>query len=251
MNDIVQIGDATLYHGDCLEILPTLPKVDAVVTSPPYNNWRNKRTQKLRKDYWARTNINYLSYEDNLSDAEYQSWQISVINECLSRLNDNGTICYNHKDQIFNFVCTSPLTWLSKTNGIVRQRVTWDRCGMQAYNPVRFYRVEEDVYFIGHDVGSNFIWNKEAAEHTSIWRVTPGKKDGHPAPMPLELASRCISAFTRSSGVTLDPFMGSGTTGVACANLGRKFIGIEIEKKYFDIACERIEAAYAQGRLFE
>jgi DNA modification methylase len=48
----------------------------------------------------------------------------------------------------------------------------------------------------------------------------------------------------------LDPFMGSGTTGVACANLGRKFIGIEIERKYFDIACERIAAAYAQGRLF-
>ena len=53
------------------------------------------------------------------------------------------------------------------------------------------------------------------------------------------------------AGTILDPFMGSGTTGVACANLGRKFIGIEIEPKYFDIACERIEAAYAQGRLFD
>ena len=48
----------------------------------------------------------------------------------------------------------------------------------------------------------------------------------------------------------LDPFMGSGTTGVACANLGRKFIGIEIERKYFDIACERIDNAYRQKRMF-
>lgn len=60
----------------------------------------------------------------------------------------------------------------------------------------------------------------------------------------------CLS-FIRDAQTIVDPFMGSGTTGVACANLGRKFIGIEIERKYFDIACERIAAAYAQGRLFE
>ena len=61
---------------------------------------------------------------------------------------------------------------------------------------------------------------------------------------------RILSCSTDSGGVVLDPFMGSGTTGVACANLGRKFIGIEIEPKYFDIACSRIDAAYRQGRLF-
>jgi len=59
-----------------------------------------------------------------------------------------------------------------------------------------------------------------------------------------------IGQFKKSPQTILDPFMGSGTTGVACANLGRKFIGIELEQKYFDIACERIEAAQAQGRLF-
>ena len=59
----------------------------------------------------------------------------------------------------------------------------------------------------------------------------------------------CIS-FMPSAQTILDPFMGSGTTGVACANLGRAFIGIEIERRYFDIACERIAAAQAQGRLF-
>ena len=67
---------------------------------------------------------------------------------------------------------------------------------------------------------------------------------------PTKLMDRVVSDYSRDGATVSDPFMGSGTTGVACANLGRKFIGIEIERKYFDIACERIEAAYAQGRLF-
>ena len=71
----------------------------------------------------------------------------------------------------------------------------------------------------------------------------------HPTQKPLELMAWCIW-LCKDAQTVIDPFMGSGTTGVACANLGRKFIGIEIERKYFDIACERIAAAYAQGRLF-
>jgi len=72
----------------------------------------------------------------------------------------------------------------------------------------------------------------------------------HPAVFPVRLPEELCMSFTDIGGIVCDPFMGSGTTCVACANLGRKFIGIEIEKKYFDIACERIDAAYAQGRLF-
>jgi len=73
----------------------------------------------------------------------------------------------------------------------------------------------------------------------------------HPTQKPIVVMEWVISQFKKSPQTILDPFMGSGTTGVACANLGRKFIGIEINEKYFDIACERIEAAQAQGRLFE
>jgi DNA modification methylase len=63
--------------------------------------------------------------------------------------------------------------------------------------------------------------------------------------------TKIVARATRPNETVLDPFMGSGTTGVACANLGRKFIGIEIEEKYFDIACKRIEIAYSQPRLFD
>ena len=76
------------------------------------------------------------------------------------------------------------------------------------------------------------------------------QKNGHPCPKPQKAWTWLVDKVASPTSTVLDPFMGSGTTGVACANLGRKFIGIEIERKYFDIACERIEAAYAQGRLF-
>jgi site-specific DNA-methyltransferase (adenine-specific) len=78
----------------------------------------------------------------------------------------------------------------------------------------------------------------------------PGRNRQHPNEKPLGLVDHFISLHSTKGQTVLDPFMGSGTTGVSCANLGRKFIGIEIETKYFDIACRRIAEAYAQPRLF-
>ena len=72
----------------------------------------------------------------------------------------------------------------------------------------------------------------------------------HPTQKPLALLSWCIEKLPDNAHTILDPFMGSGTTGVACVKLGRKFIGIEIEPKYFDIACKRIRDAYAQPDFF-
>ncbi len=76
------------------------------------------------------------------------------------------------------------------------------------------------------------------------------EKNGHPCPKPIKSWQKLVNRVSRKGETILDPFMGSGTTGVACAKLGRKFIGIEIEPKYFDIACERIQKAYDQPDLF-
>jgi DNA modification methylase len=73
----------------------------------------------------------------------------------------------------------------------------------------------------------------------------------HPTPKPIGITEWCVKRSSNPTDIILDPFMGSGTTGVACVKLGRKFIGIEIEPKYFDIACKRIEEAWKQPRLFE
>lgn len=89
----------------------------------------------------------------------------------------------------------------------------------------------------------------------SVIRVTRHKhiggiEAGHPAVFPVDLAYEVVAAYSDPGATILDPFMGSGTTGVACARLGRRFIGIEIEPRYFDIACRRIEEAYKQPDLF-
>lgn len=83
-----------------------------------------------------------------------------------------------------------------------------------------------------------------------IQHTESSEKNGHPCPKPIRFMQRLLARVTLEGEIVCDPFVGSGTTGVACANLGRKFIGIEIEPKYFDIACRRIEEAYRQPRLF-
>jgi len=203
MTDIVTIGDATLYHGDCLEILPTLPKVDAVVTDPPYGidlnyGWRGKYSRcEFGRSEWDK-------------DESHRLMQMPLH---LPSIVWGGNY----------FPLPAARGWLvwdkmQKHTGSEAE-LAWTNCDM----PVRVFRL-------------------------SRVEAYSGMQKSHPTQKPIGLMEWCIGFV--DGGAVLDPFMGSGTTGVACANLGRKFIGIEIERKYFDIACERIEAAYSQGRLF-
>lgn len=232
-----------VYNENCLDTMSRMPNdfVDLIVTSPPYNVWRNKRTQAKKEKYWKRTNISYDSYSDKMSDEEYQAWQIKVINECVRVLKPTGTMCYNHKDQIFNFAVTSPLEWILKTDAVYRQRITWNRGGMQAFNNVRFYRCEEDIYILGKNA-KNFTWNKNAAKYMSIWSITPERKIDHPAPFPEEIPRRCIEAFTNIGDLVYDPFMGSGTTAKVAADNNRNWIGSEISQNYVDLIKNRVGA---------
>ncbi len=230
-----------IYTGNNLEIMSGFPdnSIDLIITSPNYNNYRNKRTQAGRADYWKRTNIVYDNCEDKQTDEAYESEQVIIINEMLRVLKPTGTICYNHKDRIFNFQVKSPLEWIFKTNAIYRQRITWDRCGMQAYNPVRFYRVDEDIYVLGKQA-KGFKWNKDSARYLSIWRIPPNRNIyGHNATFPEEIAKRCIEAFTDKGDVVLDPYNGTGTTTHIANKNGRKYIGIDTSQKYNDIAIKR------------
>jgi len=111
---------------------------------------------------------------------------------------------------------------------------------MQAYNPVRFYRVDEDIYILGKEA-KNFTWNKEAAKYLSIWRIPPNKNIyGHNATFPEELVRRCIEAFTNEGDIVLDPYNGTGTTTKVAHDNGRKYIGIDNSEIYCKIAERRI-----------
>jgi len=230
-----------LYCEDNLETMSRLPDscIDLIITSPPYNVWRNRRTQEKKKEYWERTNIQYDVYSDKMSDKEYRRWQIRVINECIRVLKPTGTLVYNHKDSIFNFKATSPMKWILKSNAIYRQRITWDRGGMQAFNNVRFYRNEEDIYILGKRA-KGFTWNKKYAKYMSIWRISPERGVDHPAPFPEEIPRRCIKAFSKKGDIVYDPFSGSGTTLVVAKKLKRRYIGSEISKQYCKYALKRI-----------
>ena len=194
---IERIGDATLYLGDCLEILPTLDKVDAVVTDPPY------------PDYLA-CEFNYR--DDYLIEIDKYNWKMFVFWSCKS---------------VFPIPYSARHVWVKTGAGM-----------MAAY---------EFIYEVRGKLAYK-VFKGNAISNQTMARFSRDTFADHPTQKPRSLMTELVSLTT---GAVLDPFMGSGTTGVACANLGRKFIGIEIEEKYFDIACERITAAYAQGRLFE
>lgn len=237
-----------IYVGDNLDLLGKIPDnfVDLIVTSPNYNNWRNRRVQAARSAYWKRTNIVYDTCTDKQSDAAYEKNQIAVLNEMVRVLKPSGTICYNHKDRIFNFESLSPLSWILKSKAKYRQRVTWDRCGMQAYNPVRFYRVEEDIYILGKQA-KGFKWNKSAAKYMSIWRIVPSRNvHNHNATFPEELVRRCIRAFTKKGDLVLDPYNGVGTTTVVAQAMNRSFIGIDISRQYCKTAAKRCDCDYVE-----
>jgi len=203
------IGDCTLYQGDCLEIMPTLGKVDAVVTDPPYGlgDWNNRGTNKKRP------------FDSN----ETQKW--------------DKPISQSHVD-LMRGISTYQIMWggnyfldlLPRT----KQMFVWNK-------NIR------NMHFNDCEIA----WCSQFREASRVFDLSPnGQKKEHPTAKPLPLMMWCVEKLPKDAQTILDPFMGSGTTGVACAKLGRKFIGIELEPKYFDIACERIQKAYDQPDMF-
>lgn len=220
------IGDATLYLGDCLEILPTLGKVDAVVTDPPYGiNFNHSGVHRFASVGVTKAARQRGNPKIKGDDAPFDPGPWLKFPEVLlwgadhfyPRLPDSGR-------------------WL-----------VWDKlAGMEPWDSF------SDVEFAWHS-------SEGAARIFSMkWKGIACDKRGennglreHTTQKPIRLMKWCIEQSQTTAGATvLDPFMGSGTTGVACAKLGRKFIGIEIEPKYFDIACKRIEDAYRQPDMF-
>lgn len=206
------IGSATLYLGDCRDILPTLPKVDAVITDPPYGI--NKDGQKKSTGaHGGRKEYEFLNWDAERPDAE-------IFDLILSAAEKHVIWGGNY------FADLLPATgkWL-----------VWDKG----------QRISQS--------DGELAWTSEcgALRICTMNRVEL-MADGaeHPTQKPVRLMAWSITQI-KAAGAVLDPFMGSGSTGVACMRLVQPFIGIEREPKYFDIACRRIEDAQRQSRMFE
>ena len=214
MTEPVRIGDATLWLGDCLEVLPTLGKVDAVVTDPPYGISENHK--KVASRGKLAVPIDYGSFEWDKQPASPE--QIAAIRACSqSQIIFGGNY----------FELPPAQCWLiwdkqNGTNDFADCEMAW----------TNLQKAVRRVYW---------RWNGMIRKGDDVRE--------HPTQKPVGVMEWCLTHIPDAHTI-LDPFMGSGTTGVACAKMGRKFIGIEIEPKYFDIACKRIEDAYRQGDMF-
>jgi len=129
-----------------------------------------------------------------------------------------------------------PTEWLGEFD--IRQLIIWDRNSTPNINPIGFYQTTEWIVWIKKEVP---YFNPEQAKWKEVWGFKPDMNNDHPAPYPIEMPLRCILATSKEGDTVLDPFLGSGTTAVACKQLNRNFIGIEISEKYCEIARRRLE----------
>jgi DNA modification methylase len=239
----IEIGDAVLYHGDCLEILPTLPKVDAVVTDPPYCSGSvSEASRTAAKGQGLRSeNIARFGWfkGDNMGTAGLMFLLRAVVQRASERMSEAGSVVvFCDWRMVPNIIPAIESGGLRYQNLLV-----WNKGHMGLG---RGFRAQHELAAVFTN-GSPEYHNKGTGNVITVKR---SKSEHHQTEKPVELMEKIAAVVCAPAATILDPFMGSGTTGVACANLGRKFIGIEIERKYFDIACERIEAAQAQHRLF-
>jgi DNA modification methylase len=229
----VQIGACRLLLGDCLEVLPLLGKVDAVVTDPPYGIGLTKKTNDYRDskffDHGESLRATRL-YEDD--PAKVRALISEVVPLSLSKA-ERG-LFFSGPAMLWSYPEPASLGSVFTMAGA--GRTAW---GFQCSHPVLFY---------GKDP---FLQDGKGGRPNSLKDDQPNnEKIDHPCPKPVSWMRWAVSRATRDGETILDPFMGSGTTGVACVKLGRRFIGIEIDETYFDIACERIEKAVAQPDFF-
>lgn len=346
MNDPVVIGSATLYLGDCLDILPGLPPVDAVITDPPYGKvrgdfdhvWTNRPAMLADVDTWLDAITPKLKYNATLWWFAWPSLAGRIESRIAERLNPLAHVVWQKpaptSQKCRKEILRAPIAMTERllmAEHYGADNAALGESGYQAqcdelrgfvFEPLRAYldgeRVRAGVDKIACNVACGFSasaggmasrhyfaksqWQLPTPEHyqalrqlfnanggdylsreyeeirreyeelrreyeelrryfkcergdpfSDVWQFPPcrdSQGNDHPTRKPVPLMRHIVKLSVRPGAVALDPFMGSGTTGVACMQMGRSFIGIEKEPKYFDIACRRIEQAQKQPDMF-
>jgi DNA modification methylase len=213
----VVIGNATLYRADCLEVLPTLGKVDAVITDPPYGIAHPCNFAERGRGNLAACN----DYPDvHMDDRPFDPSPFLALNVPTAMWGGNY-----FADKLPP--CSGWLVW-DKERPDELDQATCELAWTNYVKGVRRFR---------------YLWN-------GMMRQGEKGQNHHPTQKPIALQEWVLGLKWTPKGTILDPFMGAGSTGVACRSTGHQFIGIEIEPRYFQTACERIENAQRQVRMF-
>ena len=223
-----------LRLGNCIDLAKELEdnSINCTVTSPPYNK-RGVGGGLFRK-------IEYDTFDDTLPEVDYQVQQIELLNILYDKTVEGGSLFYNHKVRYFEGDAISPWAWLPHTKWHIREEIVWNRGSGPEISGYRFIQTDERIYWLCKGAKHPRLSNKHR-DYTSVWKFAPDMQNSHPAPYPLELPLRCIEAVLPQPGVVLDPYSGSGTTGVAATLLGHQYIGFDLSQSYLDMAQKRIE----------
>ena len=256
-------NNATAYHGDCMNLLRSLParSVSLVITSPPYN---------IGKEYEKRQMVE-----------DYVTWQKKVIGECYKALANDGSICW----QVGNYVENGSIlpidillhSVFSELGMKLRNRIVWHfehglHCSQRLsgrYEVIMWYTKTEDYFFNLDPIrvpqkypGKKYFKGPKAGQHScnplgknpgDVW-IFPNvksnhiEKTGHPCQFPVELPERLILALTEPGDLVVDPFMGVGSTQAAAILNDRRTAGAESDAKYHRVAIRRMRQAH-DGRL--
>lgn len=230
MVEAVTIGRATLYCGDCVEIMPHVGKVDAVITDPPFfhpvQHYVNARNAAPAKK--------------TLSDLSALKHFFRVVADGIDcALKDDGSLYWFCDGQSYGASFEAAYPHFKKVRPLI-----WDKC--VSFNGYTWRHQHELIVW-----GERHLCQRIPTGDGDIikFRSVPIKERVHPAQKPVDMLEALVRK-TPENGTVLDPFMGSASTGVAALQQGRNFIGIEMDRSYFDIACARIEQAQRQGDLF-
>lgn len=236
-----------IYCMDCIEGMKQMldKSVDIIITSPPYN---------LQKEY-----------EEKLSKHQYMDFIYDVLRECSRVLKTSGRICWNVPNQI-RIGCDGELWSPSISTGHIMEN-----CALSFFDMIIWNQGYSDCAtawgswnspsapFIRHQTESILIyykgvWKKEDKGKTDLnprefmqltkgemWTIKPEKDRTHPAPYPLLIPERLLKLFSYVDDIVLDPFMGSGTTAVACKRLRRRYIGFDVNQSYVEYANKRLK----------
>lgn len=222
-----QTDDVTLYCGDCLEILPTLGKVDALVTDPPYGVSFSSNMRKATDSLGSVAN-----------DERPFIWFLHHASRCLG---DDGCAVVFHRWDVAE-------TWASavRASGLeVKSQIVWSKGGGGMGDLKRQFSPSHEPAWFACKKKFAFRGGRPGTSVFVVPKVPPAAMV-HPTEKPSALFEAFIPYLASESGIVLDPFMGAGATGVACVKTGRKFIGIELDPAYCEIAKQRIEKAIAE-----